>query len=116
MITGYSFTTTTPDIEEMSVSGELSPEHTNAQIYIRRADLTVEQQAIYSNAVNIVSGKFFTNITNTTSNLVIDRATSELVTEGTSDFDFETMSVADQDALRALLGLFVVLDQLPELV
>ena len=109
MIKGYSFTATTPDIEEMSVSGELSPEHTNAQIYVRRSDLTVEQQAVYNNAVNIVSGKFLTNITNTTSDLVIDRATSEIVTEGTDEFDFETMSVADQDALRALLGLFIEL-------
>lgn len=109
MITGYSFTATTPDIEEMSVTGELSPEHTNAQIYIRRSDLTVEQQTIYNNAVNIVSGKFRTLITNTTSNLAIDRATSEVLAEGVDNFDFETMSVADQDALRALLGLFIEL-------
>ena len=109
MITGISTNIASPNIETLSVSGRLTPESNYIQILVVKSDLSEDQQAIYTNGVNLVSGKFITKIINTTAELNIDRMTSDSVEEGTDTFDFETMSVADQDALRALLGLFIEL-------
>lgn len=106
MISGFSNTVPVPDIEELSVSGKLTAESTYIQLYVKYSDLTAEQKIVYSNAVSLVSGKYFTNILNTPAELIIDRMTSEVLGEGTDNFDFNTMSDSDKDKLRSLSLLF----------
>ena len=109
MIKGSTLVATVPDIEEMFVVGVAAPGGDMFTSYVKRADLTVEQQAVYNDGVNLVSGNYYTEISNTTSTLTIDRVTSEANAEGTNSFDFDVMSEVDKDKLRALLALFVEL-------
>ena len=111
MIKGSSLTATVPNIEEMVVNGEVvtgSGDFITA--YVKREDLTSEQKDVYDAGVSIVSGKYYTEITNTTSTLDINRVTSTDSVEGTDVFDFETMSEVDKDKLRDLLALFITLN------
>ena len=72
-------------------------------------NLTAEQQAVYDAGITLVTGKYYTEIQNTVSELQISRVTSEILAEGEDIFDFETMDEADKDILRDLLALFVEL-------
>lgn len=110
MIKGSSSQATLPNIEEISVAGKPTPESEYMQLYVRKSDLTEEQQATYTEGIGLVSGKYFTTINNTTSELVVDRVTSETTTEGEDVFDFETLSEVDKDKLRNLLALFIELN------
>lgn len=110
MIKGSSLTATVPDIEEMMIAGEAvagSGEFFTA--YIKRSDLTTEQQTVYDTGINIISGKYYTEINNTTSILTFDRVTSTIGVEGTDVIDFDLLSEDDKDKLRDLLTLFATL-------
>jgi len=109
MIKGTSTTTDVAGIEHMMVIGVAVPGEDQITATIMREDLTPEQQTVYDMGVALVSGNAFTTINNTTSELEISRMTDQVVSEDTGEFDFETMSEADKDALRALLALFVEL-------
>lgn len=111
MIKGSSLTATAPNIEEMLVNGEaVTGSGDFFTSYVKREDLTPEQQDVYDAGVSIVSGKYYTEITNTTSTLDISRVTSTSSVEGTDVIDFESLSETDKDKLRALLALFVRLN------
>lgn len=108
MIKGSSLTADAPNIEEMSVSGEaVTGSGDFMTVYIKRNNLTTDQKVVYDEGVAVVSGKYYTEITNTTSTLNISRVTSTASVEGQDIFDFDSLSTSDQDALRALLALFV---------
>ena len=109
MINTFSTKIETPNTECIVVSGKVTPESNYIQILVIKSDLNEWQQAIYTNGVNLVSGKFITKIINTTAELNIDRMTSDSVEEGEDVFDFQTMSSEGQDALRDLSGLLIEL-------
>ena len=109
MINVLSNSLNVPDIEEISVSGRLTEESNYIQLLVKYSDLTSAQKTVYTNGVSVLSSKNYTIISNTEVNLNIDRMTSVVIEEGTDTFDFETLSVGDQDALRALSLLFAEL-------
>ena len=110
MIYGTSITTNLPDVETMLVVGTAIPDTDTMIVTVNRADLTAPQQAVYDDAVAIVTGNAYTLIENTTSELNISRITSSIVSEDEGVFDFAIMSLTDQDKLRALLALFIELN------
>lgn len=110
MIKGSSLTTDLPNIERMFIAGEAvggSGEILSCTLI--REELDVAQQVTYDEAISVVSGKYFTEIQNTGAELTIDRVTSESLSAGTDVLDFSTMSLDNQDKLRALLALIIEL-------
>lgn len=112
MITGISTNIASPNIETLSVSGRLTPESNYIQILVVKSDLSEDQQAIYTNGVNLVSGKFITKIINTTAELNIDRMTSVVIEEGINDIDFQALTTTKKNKLNALFSLFSELSNL----
>jgi hypothetical protein len=110
MIQVYTLASTIPDLEEISVAGKLTSESDYIQLYIRKSDLTEEQQVIYTEGIGLFSGKYFIVINNIVSELVIDRVTSETTIEGEDIFDFETLSEIDKNKLNNLLAFFIELN------
>lgn len=108
MIRGTSITTDQPNIEQMLVSGEeVAGSGQNFICNLFREDLTVAEQAIYDDAIALVADTYYTEINNTTSALDISRVTSTVLADGTDVIDFQSLSVADQDKLRAFLALVI---------
>lgn len=112
MIKGRSMTTAIPDVEMMFVAGELVGGSGNVDLAlnVEYSELTVEQQAIYDDALSLVGDVYFNEITNTIAELSIDRTTSTVLSDATETVDFDTLSEADKDKLRDILALFVELN------
>lgn len=112
MILGFSNTVTVPDIEELSVSGKLTAESTYIQLYVKYSDLTPAQKTVYTNGLAVISGKYFTEVSNTEAELSIDRMTSVVLEEGTNSVDFESLTATKKNKLNALFSLFSELSNL----
>lgn len=111
MIVGTSLQTTDPNIEEMFVSGSITGDDSVVDLvtHISYSDLTASQKTVYDSAISIVGGKYYNTINNTTASLIIDRVTSSVLTSGENITDFNALSSAEKDKLRALLSLFIEL-------
>ena len=111
MIRGLSIQSPEANVETMFVFGNhLGEDDINLSLHIFYNDLTVEQKAVYDDALSLVGDKYINEINNTTSNLTIRRVTSTELVEGTDTVDFNTLSEADKDKLRELLAFFVELN------
>lgn len=102
-----------PDFEQLSVIGNATPELIISCLIVR-ADLSVEDQTTYDEAIALFSPDNYTQITNTIADLSIDRITSATLAQDTENMDFDTLSEVDKDKLRALLAIFVANNELPQ--
>jgi len=109
MITGIAATTDEANTETMFVFGEPVPGEGSIVTNLFYNELTAPQKVVYDEAMPIVTGSYFTTITNTVSELEISRVTNDVLTDVPSVIDFEALSEIDKDKLRALLALFVEL-------
>jgi len=108
MIKGESQTVEVPNYETMLFFGKATPELTiTGSLFYD--ELTAEQKITYDEVMPIVSGSYITTITNTEAELEINRLTSDVLSEEEAVIDFETLSEADKDKLRALLAILVSL-------
>ena len=110
MINSITIETNEPNIEQMTVWGFSTPE-TPLSCIVDRNDLSVEDKVTYDDAVAIFTPDAFTKVTNTVAELSISRITSTPITVETEDVDFDLLSEIDKDKLRALLALFVSLNE-----
>lgn len=113
MIKSIASTTDLTGFEQMSVTGNATPELVISCVVIRE-ELSAEDKVIYDEAVAVFSPDIYTEITNTIAELSIDRITSEVLVEDTENVDFEALSEINKEKLRALLGLFIRLNELPQ--
>jgi hypothetical protein len=111
MIEGLSATTDEANTETMLVTGEPIPGEGMIVTNLFYNDLTAPQKIVYDEAMPIVTGSYYTTITNTTAELKINRVTDDVLVEAPATIDFESLSEADKDKLRALLALFVELSE-----
>lgn len=109
MINANSTTSDLPNLETMYVVGQATPE-IFISVSVFRDELTIEQQAVYDDAISVVADYNYNQIINTIAELDISRITSIVLTEGTDIQDFDAMSLVDQDKLRALLALLIELN------
>lgn len=113
MIRSIASSTDLPNFEQLSVTGNATPELVVSCVVVR-ADLSVEEQLTYDEAIAVFSPDIYTEIINTEAELSIDRITSEVLVEDTENVDFEALSEIDKEKLRALLGLFISLNEIPQ--
>lgn len=113
MIKSIAGHTDLPEFEQLSVTGTSAPEVLVSCIIVR-ADLSVDDQVTYDEAMDLFTPDCFTEITNTIADLSIDRITSEVLVEGTENLDFDSLTEVDKDKLRALLAIFVANNELPQ--
>ena len=108
MITGFSTQVETEGIEHMLITGRESAESPMFVCNLFREQLLPEEQDVYDAGVGVVANNQLTEISNTTAILDITRMTSGVIIEGTETIDFESLSLADKDKLRALLALILL--------
>jgi hypothetical protein len=112
MIKSIASSTDLAGFEQMSVTGNATPELVISCLVVRE-DLSAADQITYDEAIALFSPDIYTEITNTIANLSISRITSQVLVEDTEDVDFDLLTEVDKDKLRALLAIFVTLNELP---
>lgn len=108
MVTATTTTSDAANIESMFIAGDSDGQGNYFESILNYDDLTASQQVTYMDAVNLFALDGNTTITNTNSELSVDRMTSLPTNyEATEVVDFLTMSAADQQKLRDFLALAV---------
>jgi len=106
MIRAIATTTDLEGFEQLYIVGESTPENPFSATLVR-ADLTVEEQVTYDEALGLFNNNKYTQIDDTTSELSIDRMTSIVLTIDKEVVSFLTYTEPDKDKLRNLLTLAV---------
>ena len=99
-------------VENIEVmSGIIINENIPITFRITYSNLTPAQKTVYTNGLSVMSGKYFTEISNTEVELYIDRMTSTVLEEGTNSINFESLTATKKNKLNALFSLFSELAQ-----
>lgn len=108
MIRTESITVNAPDIEQIFIEGEqVEGSEKRFACNIFRESLSEEDKIIYNEALALIANTYKTKIENTTSRLDISRVTSNILPEGVSTIDFKSLSVEDQNKLKAFLAFVI---------
>lgn len=108
MIRIESITTNIPDIEQVLIEGEAIEGSENLFVCsIFKESLSEEDKLLYDDALALIASTYHTRINNTTSRLDISRTTSIVLSDGVSEIDFQSLSVDDQNKLKAFLALVI---------
>ena len=110
MITGFSLTATTPDIEEMSVSSDSKINNgLPIQLIIKRSSLEEDQSKVYSDFVDLVFKSKVIEISDFNFNLTIDRISSNEIEEDYDSYNFNDLSPIDKAYIEQFYLLVVEL-------